>query len=130
LGVKSVPAVALQLAGALAAAASVAWAWRRPAPTDARIALTLVAAILASPHVQAYDLVLPAAAAILLFDGSNVDVGALLPFALVWVMPLLRPWVVPSGRLLVPATLVLMLCYAAARCVRPDAVGRAAAIGD
>ncbi len=123
LGVKTAPAVAIQLAGALAAAAAVAWAWRRPAPMAATIALTLVAAMLASPHVQAYDLVLPAASVILLFEGGAVGAGALLLFALVWAMPLLRPWVVPSGRLLVPSTLVLVLFYAATRCARPGAVG-------
>jgi len=127
LGAKTMSAVAIQLAGAVAAAASVAWAWRKPAPIDARIALTLVAAIVASPHVQAYDLVLPAAAAILLYEGDGIGLGVLALDACVWIAPLLRPWVVPSGRLVVPGTLALFLAYAAARCARPAAVRDSAA---
>ena len=50
-------AYAIQTAGTLAAACSVAWIWRSPLDYRQKAAVLVIATLLASPHVLDYDLV-------------------------------------------------------------------------
>ncbi|HXQ51799.1 MAG TPA: glycosyltransferase 87 family protein [Stellaceae bacterium] len=115
LGLPGPVAMAAQIAASLAAAASVWWVWRRPGAAEARLAVLLVASIVATPHLQAYDMVPLAAALILMFRVSGIGLGEFVLFAAVWLLPLLRPFNLPSGAILVPAVLAALLVYAMAR---------------
>lgn len=120
LGLPDPVAAAAQAVVAAAAAGAVWWAWSRHFAVEARLAVLLVAAIIATPHLQAYDMVPLAAAAILMFRESGIGLGELGLFAGIWALPLLRPINVPSGRFAVPAVLAALLVYAMARARRAN----------
>ncbi len=105
----------VQAAGMAAAAAAVWFAFRRTRAAEARLAVLLVAAIVATPHLLAYDMVLLAAAVILLWPPADgIGVGEFLLYAAVWVLPFVRPENGPVERVLAPAVLLALL-YQAAR---------------
>jgi alpha-1,2-mannosyltransferase len=114
LGAPPIIASDLQIAAAVAAAAAVYVAYRRSPSEDLRIAVLLAATMLAAPHLQAYDMVLLAAAVILLFARAIPPFAAIALFGVVWALPLLRPFLVPDGRFIVPAALAALLAYAVA----------------
>ena len=106
----------IQLAAALAAAGCVWTVFRRRAAAELRIAVVLVASVVAAPHVMAYDLALVGAAVILLFVSAEaIGVFATVLFGLVWALPMLRPVMVAGGRVLIPAALAGLLAYALGR---------------
>jgi hypothetical protein len=113
-GLSDAAARMVQGAGMVAAAAAVWLAFRRPLAEDSRLAVLLAAAILATPHLLAYDMVLLAAAVILLWPRDGIGVGTFVLFAAVWLLPFVRPVNGPLERLAVPAVL-LGLLYQAAR---------------
>jgi alpha-1,2-mannosyltransferase len=116
-GMSDLAAQAIQATGSLAAASAVWWAYHRPGAAEAKLAILLAASILATPHLQAYDMVLLAAAVILLFSRAEggIGPGELALFALVWILPFFRPWTAPSGRAVLPLVLIALLAYAVAR---------------
>jgi hypothetical protein len=120
LGLSDAAAGAVQGAGALAAAAAVWLVFRARREGDARLAVLLAGAIVATPHLQAYDMVLLAAAVVLLWpqDQREIGLGAFALFGGVWLLPFLRPYGGLSGRLAVPAVLVALLAYAAVQATR------------
>ena len=103
-----------QVAAALGAGIGVWLAFRRPASTELRLAAWLVAALVAAPHVMAYDLLWLGAAVILLFGcaADGIGFGAVALFALAWAAPMLRPSMTASGRVLVPIALIGLFAYA------------------
>jgi hypothetical protein len=109
-------AFAAQFAAIALAAAAVAWTARQPLAENFQIVVLLVATVVATPHLQFYDMTLLAAAAILLFDAAGIGIGELLLFAAIWVLPLLRPSLLPSGRVVVPIALLAFLAYAVWAC--------------
>ncbi len=130
LGASARGAQLVQLAATLAACASVWLAFRRQGSTEIRLALWLVAAVIAAPHLMAYDLVWLGAAIILLFVSAASGIGfvASALFAVAWAMPMLRPSMVASGRVIIPVVLIALLVYALDRAgsVRRRAAGAAA----
>ena len=121
LGLPDWLAKALQLAAACVAAGAVYWTWRSNARQDERLAVLLVATVAATPHLQAYDMVLLGAAVVLLFGrGEGIGVGTLALFGVTWLLPLLRPYNVPNGRLVIPAALAALLAVAARRALPPS----------
>jgi hypothetical protein len=120
LGLSDAAAGAVQAAGALAAAAAVWLVFRGQRDGDARLAVLLVAAIVATPHLQAYDTVLLAAAIIFLWpqDQRGIGLGAFALFGGVWVLPFLRPYSGLGGRLAVPAILAALLADAVVQATR------------
>jgi hypothetical protein len=116
-GMPNLAAQAVQAAGSLFAAAAVWWTYRRPGATEAKLAILLAASTLATPHLQAYDMVLMATAVILLFARADgrIGLGEVALYAMVWILPLFRPWTAPSGRAVLPLVLVALLTYAIAR---------------
>jgi alpha-1,2-mannosyltransferase len=119
-GLSDAAAMSVQALGAVAAAASVWWAFRHPRAADAQLAILLVATIIATPHLQAYEMVLLAAALILLWGSAEdgIGFGAFAIAAAVWLLPFLRPYIWPSGRVVVPAVLAALLCAAIAQATR------------
>ena len=120
LGLSDGTAGLVQAAGAVAAAAAVWLAFRRPRVDEAGVAVLLAAAIVATPHVQAYDMVLLAAAVILLWPRTEegIGLGAFVLFGAVWLLPFFRPYNGPSGRFVVPAALAALLGYAVVQSMR------------
>ena len=115
LGADERIAWAVQLAAIILAAVLV-WRAGPGLSADRRIALLLVATIVATPHLQFYDMALLAAAAILLFDAAGIGLAELMLFALIWALPLLRPSFLPIGRIAVPIALLSFLAYASWAC--------------
>jgi hypothetical protein len=120
LGLPDAAAGAVQAAGALAAAAAVLQVFRGERAGDARLAVLLAAAIVATPHLQAYEMVLLAAAVILLWpqDRRGIGLGAFALFGGVWLLPFLRPFSGLGGRLAVPAVLAALLAAAVVQATR------------
>jgi alpha-1,2-mannosyltransferase len=86
---------------ALLAAGCVWMAFRRPLAPERRMATLLVATLLAAPHCSPYDLMLLAAAVLLLvrelLDGEALPVSAML-LLLPWAAPLAAvPRAIPAG---------------------------------
>jgi len=106
LGAKLVQGVA-----ALAAAGAVWWSHRRTCTDDVRLGILLVATVMATPHLQAYDMLLLGAAAILFFVRSRdgIDGFELALFAGTWMLPLLRPSVTHAGIYVIPVVLTGLL---------------------
>jgi Glycosyltransferase family 87 len=121
LGAPDALAKGAQLAVALGAAGAVAWSFARPVRSLLRIALLLAAACLASPHLQGYDTVLLALAA-MLFLADGMDHGlhpgdAALALVL-FVSPIFNPpRVIPLGFLTPPleALFIVVLLRRTAR---------------
>jgi len=94
LGVGGVPAYVLQGVLALAAAAGVAWAWWRAVPLRLAAAVLVSGALVATPYVFDYDLVLLAVPiALLARDGCEQGwlPGDREVLVAAWLMPLLSP---------------------------------------
>jgi len=94
LGASDAVAKAAQAAAALVAAAAVFVAWRGALRRELQLAVLLAAACLAAPHLQGYDMMLLAAAAVLLL-GDALEHGlrsgdAALALAL-FLLPLFNP---------------------------------------
>lgn len=125
LGASGVLAWTAQLAASLGAAACVCRCFARYTTHPLRFPLLLVAAALASPHLQGYDTILLAAAALLfLAHGMNDGLhpgDAALALAL-WVVPIFGPpRVIPIGFLIPP----LECCFMAVLMLRMNVLGRA-----
>lgn len=120
LGLPDAAARTVQAGGAVAAAVAVWLAFRRSRVEEWQLAVLLGAAMLATPHLQAYDMVLLAAAVILLWPRGEdgIGLGAFALFGAVWLLPFLRPYNGLGGRLVVPAVLAALLCYAVAQSMR------------
>ena len=73
LGASHTLAGLLQVFAAAAAAAAVWWVYRRTVETDLRLIVLLAATMLATPHVMAYDAILPVVAATLLFQRNLAE---------------------------------------------------------
>jgi hypothetical protein len=88
LGVGLSAAYAVQMIAALLAAALVAFAWFRDAPAPARNAAVVIGALLATPYLQDYDLVVGAFVVAWLWrDGARQ--GTQMACALILLLPLL-----------------------------------------
>jgi hypothetical protein len=109
LGVPQTLATAAQVVAALIAAAAVWRAFRVGHP--ARLAVLLCAALLASPHVSNYDLILLAIPALLAVRGlpeSSRPLALILPLA-AWAAPLYNPpRAMPLG-LITPLVILALL---------------------
>jgi alpha-1,2-mannosyltransferase len=107
------------------AAAATWWAFAREARADAKLAVLLAAVMVASPHLQVYDMLLLDAAAVLLFTLGRGQIG-LAEFALfagVWLLPALRPSLAVASAmapLVLFGTLGLALRRTAPERVAPD----------
>lgn len=110
-GMAPLAAMLLQGAASLAAAAAAWWSHRRPCAEDARLAVLLIATVIATPHLQAYDMLLLGAASILLFVKSREGIGIfdLALFAGAWALPLLRPSLIPTAVYVIPVILTELL---------------------
>jgi alpha-1,2-mannosyltransferase len=114
LGASGVVAAVLQFAGIGTAALVVYWAHRQAIDADLRLAIFLAAAMLISPHLQGYDLVLLAIAVILIFSrslGDGFSRGQFLVLAIAWIMPFARPLNYAPMRV-APVFIVLVIVYA------------------
>jgi hypothetical protein len=89
LGLGLSAAYAVQIAAALIAAALVASAWFRVAPAPVRNAAVLLGALLATPYLQDYDLVLGAFIAVWLMRSPAAKADAQIASALILLAPLL-----------------------------------------
>jgi alpha-1,2-mannosyltransferase len=120
LGASGSVATTIQVVASLGAAAAVYWAYRRPRPVDLQLAILLAATMLAAPHVQSYDMVLLAAAVLLILPRA-LEIGflpgelALLGAA--WILPWMQPIIVPGARV-APILIALVVAYAIARARR------------
>ena len=94
LGASDAVAKAAQGIAMLVAAGAVFWAWSGALRRELRVAVLLAASCLAAPHLQGYDMVLLAAAAVLfLYDAldNGLRTGdAALALAL-WLLPIFNP---------------------------------------
>lgn len=88
LGIGLSAAYAVQAIAALAAAALVAFAWLKDAPAPARNAAVVVGALLATPYLQDYDLVIGAFVVAWLWR-DNAKPSTQLSCALILLLPLL-----------------------------------------
>jgi len=99
---------------------SAAWAWRTTTDTSVRAAILLIAALLASPHVLDYDLMLlgPAIAFMVVAGTtSGFHRYEITLLAAAWAVPLLaRPVAEASGIPLGWATLIALLHRGTATC--------------
>ena len=112
-GAPDLMAKALQAAAICVGAGATWWAYAREGRAEAKLAVLLTAAMVASPHLEAYDMVLLTSAAVLMFSLAEGRIG-FAEFALlasVWVLPALRPSMTVAG-CLVPV--VLLGCLAMA----------------
>jgi len=103
----------LQAASALIAASAVWWCYRRPIPTEVKLAVLLAATMLAASHVIDYDALMLGIAATLIFVRSLDDglhAGETLLLMLVWVSPFINP---PSVFPIAFATPFLILAFIA-----------------
>jgi alpha-1,2-mannosyltransferase len=112
-GAPDILAKALQALAMAIGAGAVWWAYGRDGRTEAKLAVLLSAAMLASPHLEAYDMVLLAAAAILTFTLVEGRIGGLefVLYAAIWVLPALRPSLTVAG-CIVPVVLLGSLVMA------------------
>ena len=105
-GAPDMVAKALQGAAICIGAGAAWWAYARPGRAEAKLAVLLSAVMIAAPHLEAYDMVLLASAAVLMFTLAEGRIG-FAEFALlvsVWVLPALRPSMTVAG-CLVPVVL-------------------------
>jgi alpha-1,2-mannosyltransferase len=117
LGASASVATTIQVIASLGAAAAVYWAYRRPRADDLQLAILLTATMLAAPHVQSYDLVLLAAAVLLLLPRaleSGFFPGEMALLGTVWILPWMQPIIVPVARV-APILIGLVVAYAIAR---------------
>jgi alpha-1,2-mannosyltransferase len=118
LGASSGAALAAQVAALLLAGAGVAWMFSRPSRADLRLALLLAAAVLAAPHVSAYDGVLLAEAAALFFcralEAPARGQDTALALAL-WLTPLAGPPILSPLGLETPLLAALFIATIVAR---------------
>jgi hypothetical protein len=88
------------------------WCYRRPMPSDLRLAVLLAAAVLGAPHITNYDTVLLAVAATIVFaeglDHGFRFGGVAVP-VLVWVFQLFNPPGVFRIGLITPVLTVLLI---------------------
>ena len=106
-----------QAAVTMAVFGCVWWCYRRPMPSDLRLAVLLAAAILGAPHVTNYDTVLLAVAATIVFaDGLDhgFRLGGVVIPVLVWVFQLFNPPGVFRIGLITPLLTVFLIAIAAA----------------
>lgn len=110
-GLVPLAAKLVQVAAALVAAGAVWWTQRRGSNEEAKLGVLLVATVMATPHLQMYDLMLPGAAAILFFVRARkgIDGLDLTLFASTWMLPLLRPNLVTAGIYAVPVVFAALL---------------------
>ena len=127
LGAPDRVGAAIQLAAALAAAGAVYWCYRSKLRPTLRLCVLLAASCLAAPHLQGYDMLLLAVAALLfLSDGCTHglrpgDAGLALSL---WVAPIFNPpRVIPLGFLtpLIEAVFIAALMLRAGRSARDRA---------
>jgi hypothetical protein len=116
IGVAYGPAMAVQMAMALVAAATVIWAFRYRRDADPRLLAALVFActLAALPYVLAYDTLPLCVAAMALLAGALLDSRGRLLARLVFWLPLLQiglgTFAIPGSALIAPAfALVLVL---------------------
>jgi hypothetical protein len=131
LGAPGAVAKGIQLAASLAAASAVYWVYRRPLAADLQLATLLGATMLAAPHVQSYDMVLLAAAAMLIFARARESgflPGEIALLGTIWVLPLMQPIIVPIARV-APIIIGLFVGFTLARArslaARTDGAGNA-----
>lgn len=122
------PAVAdaLQAAVALAAGGAVYYACRRPYSDRLRLAALFAATSLASPHLQTYDLLLVAAAAIIAYEEfcpRGLSLGELAILGSAWILPEVRPWFTPLG-FVAPFVMGALLLLVLRRGAAPAGGGR------
>ena len=98
-GASDLAAKAFQGAAICMAAAATWWAYARPGRAEAKLVVLLVGAMVAAPHLEAYDMVMLSAAAVLLFSRAGGKIGPVefLVLAGIWVVPMLRPSMTVAG---------------------------------
>jgi alpha-1,2-mannosyltransferase len=118
-GMAPLAAKLAQAAVSLAAALAVWFSYRRTAPEDIKLGVLLMATAIATPHLQPYDMLLVGAAAILFFVRSREGIGVyeFLLLSIAWMLPLLRPALIPAGMYIVPVLLAALLIYGVKRSV-------------
>ncbi|HUK60264.1 MAG TPA: glycosyltransferase family 87 protein [Stellaceae bacterium] len=119
-GAPDLVAKALQAGAILIGAGATYWAYAREGRTEAKLAVLLAAMIAAAPHLEAYDMMLLSAAAILIFTNAAGEIGfaEFVLLAAIWILPLLRPSLTVAG-LLVPVVLFGSV-YVALRALAPQ----------
>ena len=115
MGLPDMAARAVQATAAIVAAMAVWRVFRGACSGEQRLAVLLAAAIVATPHLLAYDMVLLAASVVLLWPREGIGAGAFALYAAVWVLPFVRPIQGPVERVAVPVVLLALLYQAAAR---------------
>ena len=92
-GASDMLAKAAQAAAILIGAGAVWWAYARDGRAEAKLAVMLSAMMLACPHLEAYDMMLLSAAAVLMFTlaEGRIGFGMFVLLASIWMLPLLRP---------------------------------------
>ena len=113
---------ASQGVAALAAAAAVWRAFRSDLPAEARLAVLLAAALLASPHVSPYDLIFAALAGLVLVlrQGPDVRLLAMALPLMAYLAPLYNPPRVNPAGLLTPLVLAGLIWAAFSVPFRPS----------
>ncbi len=120
-GAPDLLAKTLQAAAICIGAGATWWAYARSGRAEAKLAVLLAATMAAAPHLEAYDMMLLSAAAILIFTNAAgaIGLGEFVLLAAIWILPLLRPSLTVAGSL-VPAVLFGSL-YVSLRALAPQA---------
>jgi hypothetical protein len=125
-GMAPAAAQVVQAAASVAAAAAVWRSYRGERPAGAALGVLLVATVMATPHLQAYDLLLVGAAAVLFFIGGRQEIGPseVVLFAAAWALPMLRPSLGPADVCLVPVIMAALLVAGMRRADQECGVGQ------
>ncbi len=112
LGASGKIASLLQLAALAAGAGAVIAAFRRPLDRDLRLAVLLVATVLAAPHWGSYDTVLLALAGLLWIARTGNESWRWFVVMLFWLVPIVSPPLVSIPGRVVPLLLAAFLVIA------------------